>query len=485
MVAFVRVTVDRERDTYASSIWVVPADGGAPRAMTSGRRDSTPRWSPDGRRLGFLRVAEAEGRPPTAQVFALSLDGGEPRALTSMPEGVTAFAWAPDGQQLVVGGNVRGAVNPMPEPGRPRPSDARVVSRAHFRADGSGFLDAGRRSRLFFVTLRDETGRPGPSRPIGQGRLGDQGAVWSHDGTRVYFTAETCGRARVRPAAGGVDGGAGRRRAAQRGGSRRWRDLAAGAQSRRHARGLHRRAQRTAGAVLQPGGPVRRGSRLGTDLQPHRALRLRHRGGPRPATSARRVAASATSPVWTGDGAALITVGGGGGPREPGADRCGDRQPSARSPTATTKSRDSRRPATDRSRWCRRRRRESPTCKSARLRRVPAAFQVIANPNDAMIGGARPARARDVLDAVVRRHADPGMDPQAARVRPVERVPGDPADSRRAPRRLRRDVHARVPVDGRPRLRRAVHEPARQHDLRAGVRQQSSSTAIPATTTAT
>ena len=62
-VAFVRVTVDRERDTYASSIWVVPADGGAPRAMTGGRRDTTPRWSPDGRRLGFLRVVESEGRP--------------------------------------------------------------------------------------------------------------------------------------------------------------------------------------------------------------------------------------------------------------------------------------------------------------------------------------------------------------------------------------------------------------------------------------
>ena len=198
-VAFVRVTADRERDAYVSSIWMVPADGGAPRAMTSGRRDTTPRWSPDGRRLGFLRVAETEGRPATAQVHALSLDGGEPTALTSMPDGVTTFAWAPDGRQLVVGSNVRGAVNPMPEPGRPRPSDARIVSRAQFRGDGTGFLDAGRRSRLFFVTLRDEPGKAGASRPIGQGRLGDQGAVWSHDGTRIYFTAETAAEPEYAP----------------------------------------------------------------------------------------------------------------------------------------------------------------------------------------------------------------------------------------------------------------------------------------------
>jgi dipeptidyl aminopeptidase/acylaminoacyl peptidase len=190
-VAFVRVTVDRGRDTYTSSIWVVPTDGGAPRAMTGGRRDTTPRWSPDGRRLGFLRVMESESRPAVAQVFALPLEGGEPTALTSMPEGVTTFEWAPDGAQLVVGSNVRGAVNPMPEPGRSRPSDARIVSRARFRTDGTGYLDAGRRSRLFFVTLREEPGKHGVSRPIGQGRLSDQDAVWSPDGARVFFTAET------------------------------------------------------------------------------------------------------------------------------------------------------------------------------------------------------------------------------------------------------------------------------------------------------
>lgn len=190
-VAFVRVTVDRERDTYASSIWVVPADGGPPRAMTTGRRDTTPRWSPDGRRLAFLRIVEGEGRPAPAQVYALSLEGGEPTALTSLPEGVTTFAWAPDGHQLVVSSNVQGAVNPMPEPGRPRPSDARIVTRATFRADGTGFVDAGRRSRVFLVTLRDEPGKHGVSRPVGRARLGDQDPAWSPDGSRVFFTAQT------------------------------------------------------------------------------------------------------------------------------------------------------------------------------------------------------------------------------------------------------------------------------------------------------
>ena len=138
-VAFVRVSVDRASDTYVSSIWVVPADGSTPRALTMGRRDTTPRWSPDGRRLGFVRVVEGEGRP-AAQVYALPLEGGEPRPLTSLPDGVTTFEWAPDGERLVVGSNVRTAGAPSPEPGRPRASDARVVARARFRADGSGFV---------------------------------------------------------------------------------------------------------------------------------------------------------------------------------------------------------------------------------------------------------------------------------------------------------------------------------------------------------
>ncbi len=190
-VAFVRVVADRQRDTYASSIWVVPADGGPPRALTTGRRDTAPRWAPDGRRLGFLRVVDGDGRPAPAQVYVLPLDGGEPTVLTTMAEGVTTFAWSPSGEQLVAGSHARGAVSPMPEAGRPRPSDARIITRARFRAEGTGFLDAGRRSRLFFVTVRPEAGARGIPRPIGPGRFGDQDAVWSPDGARVFFTAET------------------------------------------------------------------------------------------------------------------------------------------------------------------------------------------------------------------------------------------------------------------------------------------------------
>jgi dipeptidyl aminopeptidase/acylaminoacyl peptidase len=190
-IAFVRVTADRARNTYASAIWVVPAAGGEPRPMTAGPRDSAPRWSPDGTRLAFLRVVEREGASAAAQVHALDLDGGEPVPLTYLPEGVTGYAWAPDGRQLAVTSNVRGAVSPVPEPGRPAPSDARIVTRATFRSDGSGFLEPERRSRVFLVTLRDERGKPGIARPVLPSRFGEQDPVWAADGSRLFFTAQT------------------------------------------------------------------------------------------------------------------------------------------------------------------------------------------------------------------------------------------------------------------------------------------------------
>src|SRR3954468_7131921 len=48
-VAFVRVTVNEKKDGYDTSIWIVATDGSdQPRQLTSGKHDSTPRWSPDG-----------------------------------------------------------------------------------------------------------------------------------------------------------------------------------------------------------------------------------------------------------------------------------------------------------------------------------------------------------------------------------------------------------------------------------------------------
>src|SRR5471032_759103 len=76
-VAFVKVTVNEKKDGYDTAIWSVGTRGDdSPRRMTDGRHDSSPRWSPDGKWLVFVRAPEpagppagpgAAGRPPAAQ----------------------------------------------------------------------------------------------------------------------------------------------------------------------------------------------------------------------------------------------------------------------------------------------------------------------------------------------------------------------------------------------------------------------------------
>ena len=109
-VAFVRVTIDEKKDAYETAIWIVKADGSEPaRALTSGTRDTSPRWSPDGRRLAFIRAVEKDGRPQPAQIHLMAMAGGEPWAITDIPRGAANPEWSPDGKthRLLVVGKAR------------------------------------------------------------------------------------------------------------------------------------------------------------------------------------------------------------------------------------------------------------------------------------------------------------------------------------------------------------------------------------------
>src|SRR5260221_9082855 len=94
-IAFTRVSVDTVTDNYRTSLWIIAGDGTgpqAPRALTSGPRDTQPRWSPDGRAIAFVRGTE--GKP--GQLFVLSMEGGEAVQLTRLAGGAAAPAWPPD-----------------------------------------------------------------------------------------------------------------------------------------------------------------------------------------------------------------------------------------------------------------------------------------------------------------------------------------------------------------------------------------------------
>src|ERR1700724_2603596 len=62
-VVFVRVTVNEKENRYETSLFAVPSTGSEPpRRLTSGIRDTGPRWSPDGTRIAFVRAVEKDGK---------------------------------------------------------------------------------------------------------------------------------------------------------------------------------------------------------------------------------------------------------------------------------------------------------------------------------------------------------------------------------------------------------------------------------------
>lgn len=87
--------------SWAGEIWTVPSEGGLARPLTRhAARDTSPKFSPDGKEIAF--VSDREGSP---QVFTMPSDGaGVPRQVTFNTAGSTIQAYYPDGQSLLVHG---------------------------------------------------------------------------------------------------------------------------------------------------------------------------------------------------------------------------------------------------------------------------------------------------------------------------------------------------------------------------------------------
>ena len=204
-IAFVRVVVNEQKDDYETSIWLVPASGAeAPRRLTSGTRDSSPRWSPDGRQLAFVRAVERDGRPQPPQVFLLALDGGEARAITDVPRGASSPVWSPDGLRIAFNSTTRPDDPPPAKDAKPESksegpkSDVRVITSAVYRSNGGGWNDPERPSHLWVTDVQ-----PGPTIPkarqLTSGEFSEGGAVWANDGSRLFFTSTRVADAYYQP----------------------------------------------------------------------------------------------------------------------------------------------------------------------------------------------------------------------------------------------------------------------------------------------
>ncbi len=212
-LAYVRTEMDRKINGYKSAIWTMPArgEGKRGRPFTSGdKRDSSPRWSPDGRWLAFVSDRGDDKTKP--QIYLMPTDGGEARRLTAMENGAGEPQWSPDGKRLAFTSRLNATemaqelaaadepeTAPDPDEIKRRAeekakaeaakTDPRVIDRFVYRAGTSYYDD--RTAHLYVLDLDVETGEVvGRPQRLTQDERNYADPHWLPDGSALLATVD-------------------------------------------------------------------------------------------------------------------------------------------------------------------------------------------------------------------------------------------------------------------------------------------------------
>ena len=138
---------DLAANRAVGQLWRVDLPAGTPRRLTRGVADGSPRLSPDGGRIAFLR-GDGGGK---SQVNVIPAGGGEPVQATDAPLGVESFDWSADGASLAYTARI-------PEPGRygsvegldAAAESPRRITGIRWHANGIGYI-GDRPAQLFLI----------------------------------------------------------------------------------------------------------------------------------------------------------------------------------------------------------------------------------------------------------------------------------------------------------------------------------------------
>ncbi len=189
-VIYTRRWVNTMSDDWASSLWIVNADGSRHRFLTDG---SDARWAPDGTRIAYLD----EGDNESTQIFVRWMDGeGATSQVTHLVEEPANILWSPNGRNIaftaLVPAKDSWKVDLPDEPeGAEWTKPPRLVEHMHYRQDRRGFLENGF-NHLFVVPADGGTPRAltEGSWNVGartSGIVDDVTLSWTPDGREIVF----------------------------------------------------------------------------------------------------------------------------------------------------------------------------------------------------------------------------------------------------------------------------------------------------------
>jgi dipeptidyl aminopeptidase/acylaminoacyl peptidase len=97
-VAFTIGDVNKEANRTLTQIYTMSVDGGAPRQITrETSSSSSPRWSPDGRRIAYVSGG---------QIWTMDADGDDRKQVTKISTGASNPVWSPDGRWIAFNSDV-------------------------------------------------------------------------------------------------------------------------------------------------------------------------------------------------------------------------------------------------------------------------------------------------------------------------------------------------------------------------------------------